>query len=385
MAARMSSGGFLRRKLIFPVVAAAGLVALAAPVASAARVTSAATGSTASCSDGTLLSPVSSQRLAAGATAYTYRLPSGTTFENIAPPSGFNAATASNTLLSELNMPQRPAGATAMKTWQAQVAPYARSGISKSETFCAKNSVAEPPATTATTAGQHSAVASPLAADNHTGSTIWSGYELENGGYHRVVGHFVQPSTGTTARSMSSWIGLNGSPDGRLIQAGTGNGTGIGGAPFWEQYCSGGSADGCNNAVIDTAAGASPGQTVSMNVAYNGHTAYFQVAINGTLEINTTDPIKSGVTGGVADFITERTSGQAIPSSSNIAWSALRTYASYSSDSYVDFGSQDYYAYELTANGTFYSPPCSTNANILMYPADVSSEGFNNIYCRSDS
>ena len=77
---------------------------------------------------------------------------------------------------------------------------------------------------------------------------------------------------------------------------------------------------------------------MSMNVAYNGHTAYFQVAINGTLDINATDPIKSGVTGGVADFITERTGGDNIPTSKAIVWSALRTYASYNGGTAVNFG-----------------------------------------------
>jgi hypothetical protein len=319
---------------------------------------------------------VSAQRLPAGATAYTYDLPNGTSFENIAPPAGFNSATASNALLAELNMPQRPAGAAAMKTWQAAVAPMTRSAISGTEKLCdMPNGVAERTATTS------AATASPDAS-TATGSTSFSGYELRSGGYHRVVGHFVQPATGTDVRSMSSWIGLNGSPNGRLIQAGAGNESGYGGSPFWEQYCSGGSADGCNSAVVDDSVTSAPGDTVSMNVAYNGHTAYFQVAINGTLDINATDPIKSGVTGGVADFMTEKSAGQNIPTSKAIVWSALRTYASYSSDTYVDFGSQTAYASEMTTNGTFYTPPC-TNTHILMYPNDISSEGFVNNYCRS--
>jgi hypothetical protein len=119
-----------------------------------------------------------------------------------------------------------------------------------------------------------------------------------------------------------------------------------------------------------------------MNVAYNGHTAYFQVAINGTLDINATDPIQSGVTGGVADFMTERTGGDNIPTSKNITWSALRTYASYSGGTSVPFGSQSYYADEMTTDGNFYSPPC-TNTHVLMYPGGGSSEGFVNYYCRS--
>jgi hypothetical protein len=367
----------VRSKFFLAVAAAGALVALAAPTASAARLTNAGSEGAASCPGGILLTAVSTQRLSAGATAYKYDLPNGTSFENIAPPAGFNGATASNALLAELNMPQRPTGAAAMKTWETQVSPFAKSGISSSEKFCAMAGAAPEPE--AATAGQHAASAACTTA---CGSTGFSGYELRSGGYHRVVGHFVQPATGTDIKSMSSWIGLNGSPDGRLIQAGAGNEVGYGGSPFWEQYCSGGSADGCNSAVVDDSASAAPGDTVSMNVAYNGHTAYFQVAINGTLDINATDPIKSGVTGGVADFMTERSAGDNIPTSKAIVWSALRTYASYSSDTYVDFGSQSHYASEMTTDGNFYTPPCS-NTHILMYPNDITSEGFVNNYCRS--
>jgi hypothetical protein len=61
----------------------------------------------------------------------------------------------------------------------------------------------------------------------------------------------------------------------------------------------------------------------------------------------------------------------------------LQTYAAYDSSTSVPFGSQNYYATEMTADGDFYSPPCTANPNILMYPADVSSEGFVNYSCIS--
>jgi hypothetical protein len=184
---------------------------------------------------------------------------------------------------------------------------------------------------------------------------------------------------------MSSWIGLNSNAGsaGRLVQAGAGNELYAGGSPFWELYCSGGSADGCNGPVIDVNHFAIQGDTVSVNVAYNGLSAFFQVAINGALDINATDTMRSGsVTGGVADFLTERTAGDSIPPSSNITWSALRTYVSYSSQTSVPFGSQSYFATEMTTDGLFYNGGCS-NSHILMYPANVTSGGFVNFYCRS--
>lgn len=374
----------MRRQFFFSVVAAGALVALVTPSASAARSAGAGSGSAAACPGGTLLTAVSARRLPAGATAYKYELRNGTSFENVAPPSGFNYVTASSTLLSELNMPRRPAGAAAMKSWEAQVAPFARSGISRSEKFCEMARAAPEPE--AATVGRRAVNAAPLASAGHTGTTSFSGYELENGPYARAVGHFTQPATGTTIRSMSSWIGLNSyaGSAGRLIQAGAGNEGGTGGSPFWEQYCSGGSASGCNAPVIDYSDSASPGDTVSVNVAYNGLTAYFQVAINGRLVINATDPMRSGSeTGGVADFLTERTAGDYIPTNNGITFSASRTYAAYNSSTSVPFGSQSYFAYEMTTDGLFYTPPC-TNTHILMYPSNVTSGGFVNNYCRSN-
>jgi hypothetical protein len=374
----------VRSKFFFPLVAAAALVALAAPSASAARSTSAGSESAAACPGGTLLTAVSAHRLPAGSMAYTYELTDGTSFENIAPPSGFNPATASNAILSELNFPRRPAGAAAMKAWDAQVAPFVKSGISRSDKFCEMSSAAPEPETA--TAGRPAVGAAPLLSVGHGGTTSFSGYELRSGPYHRAVGHFTQPTTNTNIRSMSTWIGLNSSAGsaGRLIQAGAGNEAGGGGAPFWELYCSGGSADGCNAPVIDYSHPAGAGADVSVNVAYNGLTAYFQVAINGTLVINTPYPMKSGSeSGGVADFWTERTGGDYIPTTSNIFFSGSRTYASYSSGTSVPFGLQNYYAVEMTTDGNFYSPPCA-NSHILMYPSNVTSGGFVNNYCRSN-
>lgn len=373
----------MRRKSTFLVVTAAALVALAAPSASATRSTGAESDRASACPGGALLTAVSAQRLPAGATAYKYELPNGTSFENVAPPSNFNYATASNTLLSELNIPRRPTQAAAMKTWEAQIAPFANSGISRSEKFCEMASAVPEPEAAA--AGQRAVGAVPQASVGHSGSTSFSGYELRSGPYHRVVAHFTQPATGTDLRSMSSWIGLysNAGSAGRLIQAGAGNEAGYGGSPFWEQYCSGGSASGCNAAVIDYSVSARPGDTVSMNVAYSGLTAYFQVAINGTLYINAKDAMQSGsTTGGAADFFTERTAGDTIPTSTKITFSAARTYASYSSSTSVPFGSQNYFATEMTTDGHFYTPPC-TNTHILMYPSNVTSGGFVNNYCRS--
>ena len=48
----------------------------------------------------------------------------------------------------------------------------------------------------------------------------------------------------------------------------------------------------------------------------------------------------------------------------------------------MPFGSQNFYAYEMTNEGNFYSAPCSTSTHILMYPNNVVSDGFQNNFCR---
>lgn len=374
----------MRGKFLFPAVAATALVTLVAPSALAARSTGAGSQGLAGCPGGTQLAVVSAQRLPAGATAYTYKLPNGTSFKNIAPPPGFNYATASNALLAELNLPRKPAAVAARKAWKAQVAPFAKSGISGPQKFC--ESAKATPEPEAGTAGHRAVGNAPRGSVGHTGSTSFVGYEVRSAPYHRAVGHFIQPRTDTLARSMSSWIGLNSNAGsaGRLVQAGSGNEGGAGGgSPFWELYCSGGSADGCNAPVIDESIFARPGDTVSVNVAYNGLTSYYQVAINGTLYINAMKSMISGSkTGGVVDFWTERTGGDNIPTTSNITWTSLRTYAAFSGGTAVPFGSQNYFSSEMTTDGNFYNGGCS-NTHVLMYPASLVTDGFTNFFCRS--
>lgn len=376
----------MRRKLCAAAVAAVAVGALAAgPPASAAR------SAGATCPGGTLLTAVSARRLPAGSTAYTYQLPDGTTFENTAPPAGFNAATASNALLTELHLPSRPVGAAATKNWDADVTPFSKFGISGSDTFCEK---ADPDAALragtldAATVGRSAAGVTPSASVGHTPTIGFSGYELRSGPYHRAVGHFTQPDVSGPAsanRVMSTWIGLNSASNGRLVQAGAADGIGSpAGSPFWELFCSPNPGD-CNAAQIFSQYGTAPGDVISVNVSYdNSNMSYYQVAINGVLRINTSKQMRSdSYTGAVADFLTERSGTDAIPRFTTIQFSALRTYAAYSSSVSVPFGSQNYYSEEMTQDNKFHSPPCSGNANLLMYPSNVTTDGFVNNYCFS--
>jgi hypothetical protein len=371
----------MRKKFFFPALVAAALVVVAAPSASAARSATARSEATAACPGGTLLTAVSAQRLPAGAMAYKYKLTNGTTFENIGPPSGFNYATASNAVLAELNMPRRPTRAAAMKAWKAQVAPFAKSGISRSEKFCEMaRAMPEPEAPIA---GQHAVSATPLVA---SGSTGFAGYTLESPPYARAYGIFTQPNTGTDIRSMSTWIGINGTGSGgRLIQAGAGNEDYAGSSPFWELYCSGGSASGCNAAVVDYGAYVVPGDAVKIMVAFSKTTllSYYQVTVGNTLDINATDQMRAGSnSGNVVNFLTERTGGDNIPSFTSIPFTGSETFAALNNNTSVPFGSQKNAASEMTTDGNYYTGECS-NSHVLIYPSVTNSGGFTNHYCRS--
>lgn len=384
----------MRRKLCVAAVAVA-MGALVDPSASVARAAGTAGETSTACPGGTLLTAVSARRLPEGSTAYTYKLPDGTTFENTAPPAGFNVMTARNALLTELHLPSRPVGvaasAAATKNWDTDVMPFGKFGISGSDTFCEKaDAGAATRASTldAATAGRSVAGVTPLASVGHTATIGFSGYELRSGPYHRAVGHFTQPDVSGPAsatRVMSTWIGLNSASNGRLVQAGAADGIGSpAGSPFWELFCSPNPGD-CNAAQIFSQYASYPGDVISVNVSYdNNNMSYYQVAINGVLRINTSKQMRSDShTGAVADFLTERSGTDAIPRFTTIQFSSLRTYADYGSSVSVPFGNQNYYSMEMTQDNIFHAPPCSSNGNLLMYPSNVTTDGFVNNYCHS--
>jgi Peptidase A4 family len=369
----------MRSKFFAVVAAAVALVALAEPAASAARSTSAGSEKAAGCPGGTSLTAVSAHRLPAGAMAYTYKLLDGTSFESIAPPAGFNPATAGSALLTELNLPQRPKGAVARRSWDAQVAPVSKSKISGATQFCENKSIAEPKSVTAP---QPAVGAVPAATAGGTKS--FSGYEWRSGSYEKAVTRFTQPHV-SGAGSFSDWVGLNGTADGtadRLVQAGADTL----GRPFWELYCSGGSSDGCNSAQIDGKNLAAPGDTVSVSVSFNPVTrlSYYAVSINGAQVVNVEYlMIKGSHSGDVAEWLAERPNGSPVPLFGTVQFSGWNAYRVWNSTTAVSYASQTKYADEMTENGAFYAPPCATSSNIIMYPNHITSSGFQNNFCRT--
>jgi len=218
----------------------------------------------------------------------------------------------------------------------------------------------------------------------HQGYTGWAGYSLKSGPYQKVVGHFTQPAVNSLGGDyISDWIGLNGTTQGsndRLIQAGADT---LNGTPFWEDFCFPAESD-CNGAVQNHSVSVAPGNVVSVAVWYVPATnvSYYQVAVNGTLVINTQHAMLSSAhTGDVADFITERPGTNLIPTFGTIVWNSARTYAVYNSSTLVWFGSQRVYSWEMTSDNNFYTPPCSNSTAILIYPASITSEGFTNYFC----
>jgi hypothetical protein len=65
-----------------------------------------------------------------------------------------------------------------------------------------------------------------------------------------------------------------------------------------------------------------------------------------------------------------------------VQFSSSRTYKIWNSNSYVPFGSQRYFAYEMTNDGKLYPARCNASPHILIYPNSVTSGGFINHFCR---
>jgi len=208
-----------------------------------------------------------------------------------------------------------------------------------------------------------------------------------SGPYQKVVGHFLQPGSDGDG-SVSNWIGLNGTTQGgndRLIQAGMDTN----GHPFWELFCSGGAADGCN-AAVNGPVSASAGADISVSVSFNPATrmSYYAVAVNGNQVVNIQYQMIAGShSGDEAEFMTERPAGATtpIPLVGNVSFSGSRTYTVWNSDTSVPFGLQNYSSDEMedVANNDFYTPPCANNVHILMYPSNITSGGFTNNFCRT--
>ena len=120
----------MRRRLCMAEVAVGALVD---PSASVAR--PAGTGGETSTvrPDGTLLTAASARRWPEDSTIHIDTLPNGTIFQNTAAPSGFNVATASDPLLTELHLPARrmsaAANAAATKNWDEDITSSGEFGL----------------------------------------------------------------------------------------------------------------------------------------------------------------------------------------------------------------------------------------------------------------
>lgn len=343
------------------------------------------------CAGGAVIAPVSAHPTITGSTVFTYVGTDGLEFSQTAPPPGFDPLTASAAALKEAGFPDRPALPSALADWTSNVADYKGSNI-VGGVLCERADRSD-----RLSISSQSVV--PASSVGHTGHTFWSGYKNvgSGGGYYgKVVGHFEQPSVSNTANAaMTSWLGLadGGNSKSVLLQAGTVNDVGSPtvGTPFWEIYCTWSTV--CNGIIYPPGAGkAGPGDDVSVLVSFDGAhlptpIARFQVAINGVLQLNvSTASLPSGATtGGSALYITERFTSplRNIPTFALMGFSSLRTYSTWNGTIAANWGDQPYFAYEMTRNGAFYTPPCSTNSNILMYPGYTSRTGFYNFFCRA--
>ncbi|WP_161632031.1 G1 family glutamic endopeptidase [Nakamurella lactea] len=309
-----------------------------------------------------------------GGHSYLYTTPTGESFTQLMPPTSFDPLKASDDALIRYGYTPRPVDPVELDAWLAEAGGY-RQAADEAPIFC---KMPRP---------------DPFAAipSTHTATTFWSGEENTVGGYQRAVGDFIQPSvTNTTNSSMLNWVGLTGSGSKHvLIQAGTVNepGNPSVGYPFWELYCTW--SPSCNGYQPDKRYTATHGTHVSISVSYNPatHLSYYHVRFNNVLRINVQYLIPAGsVSGASALYIGERVLGppqRNLPTFALMQWLNLRTFPVWNQSTYTYFGDQAHTNIEMSKNGTFYTVPPCTNANILMYPTQQSRTGFYNVFCRA--
>jgi hypothetical protein len=156
------------------------------------------------CPAGTVkLTPVSAHRTAHGADVYHYAMTSGPGFDSYVPPAGFNPLAASNSVLSEMNLPLRPARDTALSARKTEVSGY--KGTKKPE-------LCESPTPFSAPAGKHTRVSQePGETAGDAGSGRWAGY-VDTAGRYTAVGAYWHQTTASNADNSNevTWVGLRG-------------------------------------------------------------------------------------------------------------------------------------------------------------------------------
>jgi hypothetical protein len=316
-----------------------------------------------------------------GARYFTYKSGPGV-LTAIVPPAGFNPLTADDATLSEMNFPVRPTDASALQDWTRDMGAY--KGTDLPSLCLGDHLISSPQTTAASSRTADSSLGDGVFA--HETSTNWSGY-LYNGSFTSVVAHWTQngaASCGCTSPQEGTWVGIGGSnASAGLVQDGTTD-NGNAGNSAWDEIVSP-----CGKAGPYFQSGVSVDQDIAANTTMDssGTTASFSMTANGTVVLSALYGF--GQTGcvdeGTAEFINEAPNacGGQCPLTNYVEtkWTNARV-----TSGGVQYGISNVVgvAVEMTNNGAFYTPPCSTSAHILAYPtSDGVTNGFANYWCHA--
>ena len=327
--------------------------------------------------DSVKLTPSFADRTAHGADVYHYVMKSGPGFNSYVPPAGFNPLTAGNPVLSEMNMPARPAKGSALTAWKKSMSGYR--GTKQPELCEAKTLFSAP-------AGKHTLPSKGTGAKAaHAGNDHWSGYvDPKGGGYTAVGADWYQTTASNSGNSAEvTWVGIGGWNSGDLLQDGTTSPGGNNYPHAWWEYLGGKTVD------IQTADMTYSGDTIEAQVYYStasSGTAQYWVHDDGITVLNERETnINQDYDPSTVEFINERpvpNSGPYAPLSNTgttFFWDANGVNSSGS----VPVDSTGVIGVVMTSDGSFESPPCSTSAKILQYPNTLSGDTFDSNFCRA--
>jgi Peptidase A4 family len=332
------------------------------------------------CPAGTVkLTPASARRTAHGADVYHYSMTSGPGFNSYVPPAGFNPLAASNAVLSEMNMPARPAKASALTAWKKAMSGY--KGTKQPELCANTTPISEPagkPKPLSRASGPEASLASA------TGKEAFSGYVDPNSGYpFTAVGAlWNQPAPANDNASQAYiWVGIGGWYTGNLLQDGTTSPGNNGSVPyaFWEYLGAG------KHVGVQDVAEVSPGDEIEAQVYYStasSGTATFYVHVNGALVLNEQETdVSADYDPSTVDFFVERQTSPNLPltNTGTIYFSDANGQDSLGA---VPVGSSGVIGVVMTTNGLFVAPPC-TPTTMLEYPNTLSTDSFEEHFCRS--
>jgi Peptidase A4 family len=315
----------------------------------------------------TKLTPVSATHTTHGADVYHYGMKSGPGFDSYVPPAGFNPMTATQAVLSEMNVPARPAAGSELTSWKQEWSGYKGT---KQPKLC------ESPTPLSEPAGEISP--GPGVQGAHFGNNHWAGVLETNGGFTQVSADWYQTDS-TNGYDEVTWVGIGGWSTNELLQDGT---TSPGGNDYphaWFEYLP-------QQTSIITADETFVGDSINAQVVYttaSSGSALFIVHDDGISELSMriTD-INQDYDSSVAEFITER------PEIGKIFEPLGNTDTTYFSNAHGinssgEIGVSGETSIVMTNDNTTQSTNNCSNTDVLQYPLDFSGQDFESQFCRA--